>query len=277
MIKVGDVFSSNSFGDFEIISNKRHNDVVVRFLDTGYVTSTFRSCIAKGAVKDKLRPTCCGVGFIGDGKYKSSLHSKAYSVWSSMISRCYNKNSDSYLNYGHIGVLVSSDWHNFQNFAEWYYENHPSDGFEYELDKDIKKKGNKLYCADYCMFVSKGANIEAAKAKVYKLISPSGDFITIRNLAQFCADNGLSRGGMKSVVYENRLSYKGWKLQETKSGITKNPENKNAKTYKLVSPDGELVIVTNMERFCRERSMHSSLINKVLSGERLSHKGWRRP
>ena len=93
----------------------------------------------------------CGVG-IND-------MSIAYSRWSGMLHRCYNKSSSGYLHYGAKGVYVCEEWLTFSNFYMWFIENYIEG---YEIDKDIKgvldEKGNKYYSPESCMFVSSEDN-----------------------------------------------------------------------------------------------------------------------
>ena len=70
-----------------------------------------------------------------------------------MIKRCYSKNPSTILQHpSYCDVTVCEEWYNFQNFAEWYYNNLP----RYEnpdLDKDLKIIGNKEYSPHACSFV----------------------------------------------------------------------------------------------------------------------------
>ena len=75
-----------------------------------------------------------------------------------MLRRCYDskfhKNQPTYVN-----CFVCKEWLNFQNFADWYYENYYEiEGEVMCLDKDILIKGNKIYSPDTCMFVPKLIN-----------------------------------------------------------------------------------------------------------------------
>lgn len=69
-----------------------------------------------------------------------------------MMSRCYDKN---YMN-SHLyeGVKVDVDWHCFQTFAEWYYDEISYCKFKGRrpLDKDILGDGT-LYSAQTCCVV----------------------------------------------------------------------------------------------------------------------------
>jgi len=43
---------------------------------------------------------------------------KIYNSWSGMKARCYNKNSNDYLNYGGRWIRVNNRWHKFENFYD---------------------------------------------------------------------------------------------------------------------------------------------------------------
>ncbi len=62
---VGKVYSSNNFGDFEIIEYNDWRNVKVRFKNSGYECKTTISSIRSGEVKDKNSPSVFGVGCIG--------------------------------------------------------------------------------------------------------------------------------------------------------------------------------------------------------------------
>lgn len=210
----GQIHDTKHNGKLEIIKYKNCHDVAVRFLDTGHITSKSSSLIRSGLAKDNLRPSVCGVGFIGVGQYKAWVNGKqttAYQTWNNMIKRCYSVTGKDYKYYMGKGVTVCEEWHNFQNFAEWYYDNYPNDGNKYEVDKDILKDGNNSYCPQFCMFVIHQKNSEKAHSRVWKFTSPKCEIVEIYNLNKFCAENGLSQGKMSLVASGKRKSHKGWK------------------------------------------------------------------
>src|SRR4249920_3506499 len=43
-------------------------------------------------------------------------HSDTYRSWAAMLTRCYNKNTRCYKNYGGRGIFVCERWHSFENF-----------------------------------------------------------------------------------------------------------------------------------------------------------------
>ena len=108
-------------------------------------------------MKNKL---VVGVGVYKKGKYPASINrkpTKVYKVWKHMLERCYDtKVQERQPTY--IGCSVCSEWYDFQTFGEWYETNYPKDGGKYELDKDLKIIGNKVYSPDTCLFVSNQVN-----------------------------------------------------------------------------------------------------------------------
>lgn len=153
----GSKHKTNNYGVVEVISQHGCNDVVVRFVDTGYTCSVAYDNLIRGKIKDKLSPSVHGVGFPGAGDYSPSINNDAYGRWCDMLERCYSKNQDEY-HPTYSECTVCEEWHNFQNFAKWYYKNHPMNGRKYAIDKDLKVLGNKLYSPDMCLFVSQSVN-----------------------------------------------------------------------------------------------------------------------
>ena len=205
----GDVYESNNCGAFEVVKYINCSNVVVQFIDTGFVCATQASHIRRGVVKDYLSPSVFGVGYVGKGKYKASnkgKDTKPYQVWTSMIERCYcSKSQEKHPTY--IGVTVCPEWHDFQVFAEWFDENYIKG---YHLDKDIKLKGNKIYSPEACLFVNQADNIIEAHAKYYTFTSPQGKTVNIYNMSEFCRDNNLHSGHMGTVHSGKEIQHKGW-------------------------------------------------------------------
>ena len=108
-------------------------------------------------MKNLNTPSIYDRGFIGEGQYKPTHKSKrteAYRAWTSMFLRCYDAKFH-LSNPTYKGCTVHPNWFNFQNFAKWFYENY-KEGFQ--LDKDIKFKGNKVYSEHRCTLVPKFIN-----------------------------------------------------------------------------------------------------------------------
>ena len=154
----------NNFGSKMIITNYRnYKDIDVYFPEYNWVAKNKQyEHFKKGEIKCVYEPRTFGVGYLGEGKYKTRENgkkTKCYKVWQSMLQRCYDsKYKEKYPTYNACEVYES--WHNFQNFAHWYENNY----YEIEdevmcLDKDILFKGNKIYSPETCVFVPKNINI----------------------------------------------------------------------------------------------------------------------
>ncbi len=206
----GTVHITNKCGYLEILEYKKRIDVIIKFLNTGYVASVSSRHIRSGIVKDKLFPSVAGIGYIGDGDHKSSVNgkpTKCYSTWQCMIYRCYSERV-TLLNPTYASVSVCNSWHNYQTFADWFQSKYKSG---LQIDKDIKVKGNKIYSPNTCMLVTVKDNTVKAHAKNYSFESPSGEVVNIYNLNSFCDNNNLNHGCMSAVHFGNRNHHKGWR------------------------------------------------------------------
>lgn len=96
-----------------------------------------------------------GVGVLGRGLYAScenGKHTKEYNTWFDMISRCYDENYQRELP-TYVGCSVVEPWHHFQVFAKWYTEHKNYGKKGYQIDKDLKYPGNKIYGPETCDLV----------------------------------------------------------------------------------------------------------------------------
>ena len=153
----------NKWGSLmRIIEYKNANDILIEFQDEYKIRkSALYKEFKKGNVKNPYDKSVFGVGYIGDGKYKSTENgrvTKAYNIWHNMLMRCY----EPYCINKHISYkdcTVCEDWLCFQNFCKWYEENYyeiPNE--KMHLDKDILVKGNKTYSPETCIFLPQKIN-----------------------------------------------------------------------------------------------------------------------
>ncbi|MFP5111845.1 hypothetical protein ACSU64_05635 [Bacillaceae bacterium C204] len=158
--RIGKV-NTNNYGS-EMVIEEYHSamDVIVMF-DTGNLVRTTYERFKNGSVRNPYDPTVCEVGFIGEGIHKASKNGKltrAYVTWNSMLNRAYSKKYHD-RNPSYKDVTVCREWWNFQNFAEWFYNNYYKvDNEPMSIDKDILVKGNKIYSPDTCVFVPERIN-----------------------------------------------------------------------------------------------------------------------
>jgi len=155
-IKAGDVFLTKEGCKLIVVSFKNSSKILIEFLDKNKHQLTVRSdYLKKCNIKNPFHPSVYGFGMYGSGIYKSTAFGKrtpAYETWKHMLCRCYNAD---YLekNPTYNFCSVCPEWLNFQSFAEWF-EKEPSSGkLGFNLDKDLRKVGNKIYSPSTCSFV----------------------------------------------------------------------------------------------------------------------------
>ena len=90
-----------------------------------------------------------------DGKQKIIWMCPFYRTWTSMLQRCYSEKHQS-THQTYKGCSVCKEWMIFSNFKAWM-ENQDWEGKQ--LDKDLLKEGNKVYCPEYCVFVDRKINM----------------------------------------------------------------------------------------------------------------------
>lgn len=154
----------NNFGSKMIVTRSNTSkDIDIYFPQYDWTYKNGKlSAFKGGKVKCPYERRYCGVGYIGEGEHKVCENGKdthIYKVWIGMLKRCYDENANRYDLYGGSGATVCEEWHNFQNFAEWYEENYYQVGNErMEIDKDILIKGNKIYSPQTCIIVPRTVN-----------------------------------------------------------------------------------------------------------------------
>lgn len=158
---VGQTSMSNEGYEFKIVELLKNNKVRVKFLDShGYECVTTTTHFKEGIIKNPFHRSVFGVGFYGDGKYKAKENDKHfyyYRVWQSMHDRCYSGKTSIYDN-----VTVCEEWHNYQNFADWFHTTFPFglEMYDLRLDKDLLQQDveNKIYSPETCVWIPKRIN-----------------------------------------------------------------------------------------------------------------------
>ena len=132
-----------------------------------------------------------------------------------MLRRCYNERE---LNKQptYRGCSVCDEWHNFQNFAQWYTDNYYEiDGECMELDKDILHKGNKIYSPDNCVFVPQCINKLFIKCDKKRGLYPIGiNYDKKYNKYNVSCNNGIGTRiglGTYNTIEEGFKVYKNYK------------------------------------------------------------------
>ena len=148
----------NTFGSEMVIQDyRRKDDIDVYFpkYDWLAIKKEYRN-FQNGNIKCPYEPRMYGIGYIGEGEYQTKDNGKftsQYVFWKSMMTRCYNTDFH-YKEPKYIDCSVSTEWFNFQCFAQWYEENYYEIPNELmNLDKDILYKNNRIYSPKNCIFV----------------------------------------------------------------------------------------------------------------------------
>lgn len=211
-ISVGDVFTNKEGCSYTVVEYNGSHHVKVRFNDDKAFEVTNTSTNVKlGVVKNPFYPTVLGVGFIGDGSHRAKykgVNDLAYSTWVSMLIRCYSDKGYS-RNSSYNDCSVATEWHNFQNFAEWI-KTHEHYGLGYQLDKDLLKDGNRVYGPEYCSLIPVEINSLIVRAKPKKNGLPKGvDFYKRKGMfrARISINNKSKEIGFFDSVESARDAY----------------------------------------------------------------------
>ena len=156
---IGKVCKSKSSGDFKILKCNGARNVEIQFLKTGYKTTAQLGSIRNGYVKDPYVPSVCGVGVLGT-KYPPSISgvlTKEYALWQGMLQRCYSNNFKK-KNPTYEGCEVSDNFKSYEYFYDWCQKQIGFNNEDWQLDKDLLTKGNKVYSESTCVFIPQEIN-----------------------------------------------------------------------------------------------------------------------
>lgn len=98
---------------------------------------------------------------------------RLYHAYSSMYARCYN--IDRKLKHkSYAGCTISEEWGSTDLFVLWALDQPGSDKEDWQLDKDILVKGNRVYGPDTCCFVPFEINVAFTKSNAKRGYYPIG-------------------------------------------------------------------------------------------------------
>ena len=123
---------------------------------------------------------------------KTVTHHRLYHVWYNMRKRCEDPKHKSYHSYGGRGVTVSSRWTGDNGFDNFLLDMEPTYKPGFQLDKDIRFKGNLIYSRLTCMWVTPKQN--QSMLRTTRMCELNGETMTLQNAA-----NALS------LPYRNRV------------------------------------------------------------------------
>ena len=122
---------------------------------------------------------------------------KLYSLWRTMIHRCYNPKRESYPRYGGSGIEVCEDWKDPIKFMDWAEFNGYKEGLQ--IDR-IDNYGN--YCPENCRWVTPKENSRNKRNNVN--ITINGETKTV---AEWCEKIPVSKYTVYWWVKEKGVEY----------------------------------------------------------------------
>lgn len=174
----GLTFKTKDCGDVLVLEYNGALSVDVKFVDTGYTTTTRVEDLNNGTIRDYLKPSVYGVGILDAPNQTKGSLSKKHSIWRRVLERCYDgKRHEKYQTYEQC--TVSDNFRHFSYFERWCeaqvgFDSKDDKGKPFALDKDILVKGNKVYSEDTCCFVPQEINSLLTSSKAKRGLYPIG-------------------------------------------------------------------------------------------------------
>lgn len=127
-----------------------------------------------------------------------------YCTWEGMIDRCYNENYRKFERYGGRGVEVCTEWrHDPKAFYEWAINNGWKKGLHLDKDKLSPNRLGKLYCPEYCCFLT------AKENSMYR----GNSRVIEHNGETMCVAQWADRFNINYQTFQARLRY-GWSVED---------------------------------------------------------------
>lgn len=234
--RVGEIRLNNQGTPMKIIEHNNFKNVLIEFQDEyKYRKYVEMGNFQKGDVSNPYDKTILNVGYIGNGKYSKEKDKECYTCWHNILIRCFDlKYKEKYPTYNDANI--ANEWLNFQNFAEWYYQNiYYVQNERMEIDKDILFKGNKEYCPEKCIFVPRRINTLLINNKSVRGEYPVGvDFHEGRFRARCNTLNGSVFIGNYDTPILAFMAYKKFKENYIKQVAEEYKDKISEKLYKAL-------------------------------------------
>lgn len=164
-----EVYETNSGQRFIILSISGKS-CTIQFVATGSVRTANIDNVRAGKVKDLYAITRYGAGYLGDYDKSLSYWREAKQLWGNILKRCYCEADKK--GYFGKGITVDARWLCFANFLKDISKLENFDkwlegktcGCKYNLDKDLKVEGCRVYSKETCWFIPESINKAAGAA-----------------------------------------------------------------------------------------------------------------
>lgn len=161
--RLGEISTNTRGTPMKIIRYNLSNDITVEFQDKyKHTVNTTYNNFKRRCINNPYDKTIYEIGYVGIGRHPNFVdgkNTKPYTTWKDMLRRCYYE-KERELHLAYHDCFVCEEWHNFQNFADWYEENFYDIGEgRMHIDKDILVEDNKIYSPETCIFVPQRINM----------------------------------------------------------------------------------------------------------------------
>ena len=111
------------------------------------------------------------------------------------------------------------------------------------------------------------------RGRNFSILNPDGEIVSGKNIANFCRENNLNNSSINELINGKIKEHNGWR---NVSDYGKSfYELKNGNEFRVLGPNGEIIIGKNISQFCREHNLHRGHFCAILKNKNKSHKGYR--
>lgn len=152
----------------------------------------------------------CGVG-VNNRKYLARVNgkiTKEYNLWKTLLNRCYSPECQR-KNPTYLGCSASENFKSYTYFHDWCQTQIGFGQQDFQLDKDLIFKGNKVYSEDTCLFLPKQLNLMLTSRRADRGSLPIGVSADGgKFMAKCCTDNPSRHIGVFNTPEEAHNAYK---------------------------------------------------------------------
>jgi hypothetical protein len=119
------------------------------------------------------------------------------------------------------------------------------------------------------------------KYPTYRILSPTNELYTFNSLADFSKEHDLDQTYLGQVILKKAAHLLGWHLEEMNPKFIKLLDyylrgvHKHSRATELINPQGEVIYVENITKFCADNGLAFVSMKFVIRGTMHSHRGYK--